>query len=77
MAALSGSQNMPLLNLHDRAQYLYNRENGSAIGSNGEFDSGKTQGGRTRMHRVCGALMHSSLVVTLAGLPLALAEIKF
>lgn len=33
--------------------------------------------GRFRMHTVCGVLMHSSLVVTLGGVPLGLAAIKF
>ena len=34
------------------------------------INSGKDKAGRDRMHTVCGLLMHSSLAVTTAGLPL-------
>lgn len=33
--------------------------------------------GRLRHHAVCGILMHSSLAVTVEGLPLGLAAVKF
>lgn len=41
------------------------------------INSGKDKAGRFRMHTVCGLLMHSSLAVTLDGLPLGLSAIKF
>jgi len=37
---------------------------------------GKGQDGRSRFHTVCGILLHSSLVVTLEGLPLGIAAAK-
>lgn len=50
------------------------------LGQRGKLVSGVTgwgKDGRPRLHTVCGMLMHSSLVVTLEGLPLGLAAIKF
>lgn len=41
------------------------------------INSGKDKAGRLRKHTVCGLLMHSSLAVTLDGLPLGLAAVKF
>jgi hypothetical protein len=40
-------------------------------------NSGKDKAGRSRMHTVCGLLMHASLVVTTEGLPLGLSAVKF
>ena len=47
------------------------------MGFTNRVNSGKDKSGRDRMHTVCGLLMHSSLAVTTAGLPLGLAAIKF
>jgi hypothetical protein len=47
------------------------------VGSNCRVNSGKDKSGRYRMHTFCGLLMHSSLAVTTAGLPLDLAAVKF
>ncbi|WP_287281509.1 hypothetical protein [Mesorhizobium sp.] len=47
------------------------------IGITYRVNSGKDKAGRFRMHTVCGLLMHSSLAVTLDGLPLGLSAIKF
>ncbi|TAN25965.1 MAG: IS4 family transposase [Castellaniella sp.] len=56
----------PLLILHDTTEISY---------------GGNTDGvgliGRVARHTVCGILMHSSLAVTLQGLPLGLCAIKF
>jgi hypothetical protein len=38
---------------------------------------GRTKNGRPTVRTVCGLLMHASLVVTLEGLPLGLAAVKF
>lgn len=38
---------------------------------------GRDKAGKPRLHTVCGILMHSSLAVTVEGLPLGLAAIKF
>lgn len=67
----------PILVLHDTTEFSYQRENPEAIGLTYRVNSGRDKLGRFRMHTVCGVLMHSSLVVTLGGVPLGLAAIKF
>ena len=66
-----------VLVLHDTTEFTYQRENTEAIGVTKAINSGRDKAGRLRSHTVCGILMHSSLVVTLSGLPLGLAAIKF
>jgi hypothetical protein len=73
MAAADG----PILVLHDTTEFSYSRENPEAIGLTYRVNSGRDKAGRFRMHTVCGILMHSSLAVTLDGVPLGLAAIKF
>jgi hypothetical protein len=63
--------------LHDTTEFSYQRENTDAIGVTKAINSGRDKAGRLRAHTACGILMHSSLVVTLSGLPLGLAAIKF
>src|SRR5262249_5606733 len=72
---LQGSE--PILVLHDTTEFSYTRENTEAIGKITKTFTGHQSDGRTRLHTVCGILMHSSLVVTPEGLPLGLAAIKF
>jgi hypothetical protein len=64
----------PMLVLHDTTEFSYMRDqpelvglSGGSVRRNGQDTSGKR----------CGVLMHSSLVVTEAGLPLGLGAIKF
>ena len=66
-----------VLVLHDTTEFTYKRENVAAIGITKKINSGRDKAGRVRAHTVCGVMMHSSLVVTLSGLPLGLAAIKF
>jgi len=72
-AASSGT----ILVLHDTTEFSFHREHPEAIGKTHKTVSGKTKGGRPRLHTICGILMHSSLVVTTLGLPLGLASVKF
>jgi hypothetical protein len=72
-AATSG----PILVLQDTTEFTYQRERADGIGITYRVNSGKDKAGRSRMHTVCGLLMHSSLAVTLEGLPLGLSAIKF
>jgi hypothetical protein len=65
----------PVLVLHDTTEFSYKREADAAIGRTHKVPTGN--GGRSRMHTVCGLLMHASLVATTDGLPLGLAAIKF
>ena len=63
--------------LQDTTEFSYQREQPERIGVTYQVNSGKNKDGRLRMHTVCGLLMHSSVAVTTAGLPLGLAAIKF
>ena len=67
----------PILVLHDTTEFTYQRERSEAIGITKSINSGWDKAGRLRSHTVCGILMHSSLAVTLDGLPLGLAAVKF
>jgi len=67
----------PILVLQDTTEFSYQRERPERIGLTCRINSGKDKAGRSRMHTVCGLLMHSSLAVTTEGLPLGLAAIKF
>jgi hypothetical protein len=66
-----------VLVLHDTTEFSYQREAPEAIGITKRINSGHDKAGRLRSHTVCGILMHSSLAVTIEGLPLGLAAIKF
>lgn len=64
--------------LHDTTELSYQRGDVASIGKTRKVCTGKTyMDGRPRNRTQCGLLMHSSLVVTEAGLPLGLAAIKF
>ena len=66
-----------VLVLHDTTEFTYQREAREAIGITKRVNSGRDKAGRLRSHTVCGILMHSSLAVTIEGLPLGLAAVKF
>src|SRR5215831_2010591 len=66
-----------VLVLHDTTAFSFQRDEPSEIGATFKVNSGKDKAGRLRQHTVCGILMHSSLIVTLEGLPLGLCAIKF
>ena len=61
----------PLLVLHDTTEFSFQRSTPDGIGSLSLIK------GRHATHTVCGVLLHSSLVVTAAGLPLGLAATRF
>lgn len=67
----------PILILHDTTEFTYQRERGDQIGVMHQLNCGKDKYGGRRLRTVCGLLMHSSLAVTLEGLPLGLAAVKF
>jgi hypothetical protein len=67
----------PVLILHDTTEFVYHRDDVAAVGVLADSIAGKDIRGRLRHHTVCGISMHSSLAVTLEGLPLGLAAIKF
>jgi hypothetical protein len=72
----SATEGMILI-LHDTTEFSYQRQKPELIGSVGVTCQGKDKAGRPMKHTICGLLMHSSLAVTIEGLPLGLAAIKF
>ena len=66
-----------ILMLHDTCEFSFQRAKDSQIGLIGQPSCGKGKDGRLKHFTVRGILMHSSLAITLAGLPLGLAAIKF
>jgi hypothetical protein len=69
--------NQKILVLHDTCEFSFQREKDSPIGLLGQPACGKSKDGRLKHITVRGILMHSSLAITLDGLPLGLAAIKF
>src|ERR1022692_3707830 len=66
-----------VLVLHDTTAFSFQREKKQAIGVTCRpYGGRKGQDGRPRLHTVCGILLHSSLVVTLEGLPLGISAVK-
>ncbi|MBB4399206.1 hypothetical protein [Bradyrhizobium sp. ERR14] len=65
-----------VLVLHD-TEFSYQREKSEAIGITKSMNSGLDKASRLRSHTVCGILMHSSLALTIEGVPLGLAAVKF
>jgi hypothetical protein len=66
-----------ILMLHDTCEFSFQRDKDSKIGLLGRPSCGKSKDGRIKFITVRGILMHSSLAITLDGLPLGLAAIKF
>jgi hypothetical protein len=67
----------PILVLHDTTEFTFSRDSVEAIGILKTSFTGWAKDGRPRQHTLCGILMHSSLAVTVEGLPLGLTAIKF
>jgi hypothetical protein len=59
-----------VLLLQDTTEFTYQRARPELVGFTKDINSGKDERGRFRHHTLCGILMHSSLAVTTAGLPL-------
>ena len=70
------TRDSPVLMLHDTTEFSYQRDSTQALGLLGKTNSGRDTQGRVRHHTVQGILMHSSLAVTIEGLPLGLAAVK-
>ena len=67
-----------VLVLHDTTEFTYQRERPELIGiTKCITNSRRDLAGRPKSHTTCGILMHSSLAVTLEGLPLGMAAVKF
>lgn len=66
-----------VLILHDTTEFSFQRQDPRQIGITCNVNSGRYKEGRICAHTVCGILMHSSLAVTINGLSLGLAAVKF
>lgn len=66
----------PILMLHDTTEFSFHRKDVAAVGMTVRIPQRKLNG-KPQHHDVCGILMHSSLAITLDGLPLGLTAIKF
>jgi hypothetical protein len=66
-----------VLVLHDTTEFTFKRDDPDLIGNTVTVPGRKHINGKPERRAVCGILMHSSLVVTLEGLPLGIAAIKF
>lgn len=65
------------LMLHDATEFTFHRKDTAPVGIVTKSYMRKDKKGRPLHYTVCGIMMHSSLAVTTAGLPLGLAAIKF
>ena len=70
-AARAAATEGPVLVLHDTTEFSFKRTTPEAVGKLSLLK------GRHARHTVCGLLLHSSLVLTTAGVPLGLAAVKF
>ena len=67
-----------VLVLHDTTEFTYQRDRPELIGLTKCITNSKRDlAGNPRMYTACGILMHSSLAITTAGLPLGLCAVKF
>ena len=66
-----------VLILHDTTEFNYHREDIQSVGIVKRTPVRKRLNGSPQHYVVCGILMHSSLAVTIGGLPLGLAAMKF
>lgn len=69
--------NDSILVLHDTTEFSYRREKPELIGKTKIINKGHYKKGQPIKHTLCGLLMHSGLALTLEGLPLGLAAVKF
>jgi len=67
----------PILILQDTTEFSFKRAEPEKIGFTKTSCGRKTKEGRHQQHTICGMLMHASLAVTPAGLPLGLTAAKF
>lgn len=67
----------PVLVVHDTTEFSYRRKDTAAVGVVSKRTVGKDSQGRALYFTTCGINLHSSLAVTLEGLPLGLTAVKF
>lgn len=67
----------PVLVVQDTTEFSFRWAKPETIGAIGRVPIGRDRNGNPRTYTQCGLLMHASLVVTTAGLPLGLAAVQF
>src|SRR3712207_83497 len=67
----------PVLVVQDTTEFSFRWARPETIGAIGRASTGRDRNGNPRTYTQCGLLMHTSLVVTLEGLPLGLAAVQF
>lgn len=67
----------PILILQDTTEFSFKRSAPEKIGLTTVLTRRKMKEGQHQKHTICGLLMHASLAVTPAGLPLGLTAVKF
>jgi Transposase DNA-binding/Transposase Tn5 dimerisation domain len=67
----------PVLVLHDTTEFTYQRQDVDAVGMVSKGSVRKDEQGRPVYFTTCGVCLHSSLAVTLEGLPLGLTAARF
>ncbi len=67
----------PILILQDTTEFSFKRSAPEKIGFTTVLTRRKMKEGHHQKHTICGLLMHASLAVTPAGLPLGLTAVKF
>ena len=66
-----------VLVVQDTTAFSFRWAKPETVGAIGRVPIGRDRNGTPRAHTQCGLLMHTSLVVTLEGLPLGLAAARF
>lgn len=67
----------PVLIVHDTTEFSYRRKDMEAVGVVSKRTVSKDSLGQSKYFTTCGICLHSSLAVTLKGLPLGLTAVKF
>jgi hypothetical protein len=67
----------PILILQDTTEFIYSRAQPGKVGFTKTVNAGRYKAGHPSVQTLCGMLMHSSLAVTLTGIPIGLTAMKF
>jgi len=73
----AGTAGGPIFVIYDTTEFSFQREDHKPVGITRKVPNGPYKERRPYVHTVCGILMHSSLALTVDGLPLGLAAVKF
>jgi hypothetical protein len=66
-----------ILILQDTTEFIFSRAQPGKIGFTKTVNGGRDKAGQPSVQTICGMLMHSSLAITLTGIPIGLTAVKF